>query len=226
MITQLKLIIVDFDGPINDLLTAKKTTIIELCDKFKIKLSKKALNNFINFIDYYYINNHINNYKDIVLQCLHRLNKDKQIRCNSIIASRISETFTDYLFDHLQPNISVLSALTKVKKIFPEIKFCIYTNQTGQYVEKFFQSNKLNITQFTKIYGGDLFLENKPSIKNLETICRDQNTKFNQTMIIGDDPTLDLLPAHLLGIKTILFNSVVYNCIKNESDLIKIMGSF
>lgn len=226
MTTQLKLVIIDFDGPINDLLAAKKITITKLCNKFKIKLSKKALNNFINFIDYYYINNHINNYKDIVHQCLHRLNKDKQIKCNPITISHISEEFTDYLSDHLKPNISVLWALKKVKKFFPEVKFCIYTNQTDKYVKKFFQSNQLDITQFTKIYGGDLFLETKPSIKNLETICRDQNANFNQTIMIGDDPTLDLLPAHLLGIKTVLFNPVVDSCLKNKSDLVKIMVSF
>lgn len=221
MKTKIKLIIIDFDGPINDLLTAKKITITELCNRFKIPLSPKALGNFINFIDYYYVHNHINNYKDLVQQCLYRLNEDNQIKCNHITAGRFSETFTDCLYNHLQPNRIVLSALAKVKQIFPEVKFCIYTNQTGQYVEKFFQLNRLNIAQFTKIYGSDLFLEPKPSIKNLETICQDQNTTFSQTVMIGDDPTLDLLPANLLGIKTVLFNPVVNNYIANESDLIK-----
>lgn len=220
MITNTKLIIVDFDGPINDLLSAKKKTIIALCDQFDITLSESALNNFINLIDHFYIHNHLDNYKNLIYQCLCHMKKNHQISCEINTINRFSDTFLSCLSKNLQPNKVVLSALTRTKQVFPEIKICVYTSQIDKYVVQFFQKNQIDMSLFTKIYGSNLFLELKPSIKNLKTICSEQKVATNQTMMIGDDPTLDLLPAHLLGMKTMLFNSVVYQHIKNDVDLL------
>jgi FMN phosphatase YigB (HAD superfamily) len=220
---KIKLIIVDFDGPINDLLSAKKKTIIELCKKFHINLNKKTRNEFVNFIDHYYVNDRIDNYKELIRRCLRRLKKDHLIVCEQDVIESFSDLFSVYLFDYLKPNKKIISALSKTKRAFPEIKICIYTNQSRQYVEDFFKKGHLDFTQFIKVYSKDFFKEHKPSIKNLETICHEQDVIFNQTMMIGDDPTQDLLPAYILGMKTILFNPIVTDQIKSGADLLTLV---
>lgn len=46
-------------------------------------------------------------------------------------------------------------------------------------------------------------------IKNLKKICRDFGVSYEETVIVGDNVAIDLMPAKLLKIKTILYTELV-----------------
>lgn len=59
------------------------------------------------------------------------------------------------------------------------------------------------------VYDRARLIEEKPSIKNLREICKTLGIVPERTMMIGDNPTQDLMPAKLLGMHTILMNPYV-----------------
>lgn len=221
---RVKLIITDFDGPINDLHYSKLNLIKKLFISYSVNYSDNLIANLINLIDNFYYNGEYNSYKSLIKDCLNYLSKNGDLDINYELLEAISSDFSNEIFDNLKPNTLMLDYLSNAKYNNKNLKICIYTSQHTDYVKKYLLLNKIDISFFCNIYGSDKFIEKKPSIKNLETICLENSVSFSETIMIGDEPTLDLLPAKLLGIKTALFNNLVDHHIKSESDIIDLLS--
>jgi HAD superfamily hydrolase (TIGR01549 family) len=59
----------------------------------------------------------------------------------------------------------------------------------------------------------------KPSLEALKRIIKEHNLEPQECIMIGDDATLDLMPAKMLGMKTILRSSYVDHFIEDFNEI-------
>lgn len=217
--SDINLIILDLDGPINDLTKGKIWAIKSLCKVLKIKLSQKILLTIINYIDQIYETKRIVDYKKILKFVISRLNSRKMIKINSEQKKYFIKNFPSFLAQKNYLNEDLLNIIKKIKQKYNKIKICLYSSQSEKHIGQFFKKSKVNTNLFDKIYSTRNSDEPKPSTKNLEGICKDLKTVPSRTVMIGDNVIVDLMPAKFIGIKTILYSKLVDYCAKNSQDL-------
>jgi len=216
----MKLIIMDFDGPINDLIEAKRITIKKISRKLKLSFSDEASWALINYIDQIYENKKIYDYKKLIIMSLDKLQKIQLTNLSKKEKVEFANMFFGILNKNQNINISTIESIMSVKNLYPSVKICIYTSQKNKDVIKCLRDQNLNIKLFDKIYGSDYFNESKPSIVNLNRICEEFNTNPKEVVVIGDNVTVDLAPASYLGMKTILLNKFITKTISSTSELV------
>ncbi|MFN3301605.1 MAG: HAD hydrolase-like protein [Patescibacteria group bacterium] len=87
--------------------------------------------------------------------------------------------------------------------------------------------NKVNLTEnnFTEIITTKMFKkETKPSLFILNYILKKYSLKPNECLMVSDDVFLDLMPAKILGMKTILISDYVDYLIKRANTLKKLIS--
>ncbi|MDD3614304.1 MAG: HAD hydrolase-like protein [Candidatus Pacebacteria bacterium] len=100
------------------------------------------------------------------------------------------------------------------------LKFIISQgNSKGDIIDLLQQSN-LAESDFTEIISTRLFKEeNKPSINILKYILKKYSLKPEECLMIGDDVCADLMPAKILGMKTVLISNYVDELSISDSQL-------
>lgn len=203
------LIILDFDGPINDLIQGKILAIKSLCRLLRIKLSRKSLVRIINYIDQVWEIRRIIDYQKNLKRVIKQLKLHDLIKMGLRQKNYFTKEFSSFLTRNQSCNKTLIQVVRKIKKRYRNIKVCIYSRQTKKDIQKFFNKFKININLFDGIYGREDFKEPKPSIKNLEIICRKLKVAPKKAIMIGDNVVVDLMPAKLLGMQTILYSRFI-----------------
>lgn len=212
----MKLIIFDFDGPINDLIEAKRKAIKDLSEQLKISFSDNASWSLINYIDQIYEIRKIHDYKELVTLSLEKLEKNDLLKLEVEQKSEFASRFKEVLYKQQKVNPNLFKDIQTIRKNDPAIKICIYTSQKEEDVTKFLGEFK---THFDKIYGRDYFDEPKPSVTNLIKIGNEFGISPKETIVFGDNVAVDLAPASYLGMKTILVNKFVSKTISSLEEL-------
>lgn len=209
-----KLIIVDFDGPINNLIKSKKSAIKNICRKINVKISPLGQIHLLTYIDQIYENKRIYSYKKIIKLGLRKLKRNKLIKINEKQITKFSSLFEEEI-STIKLNHRFLEILKKIKK---EKKFtlCVYTSQTRKWVTKALEGYK---NLFDHIYCQENFAEPKPSVQNIIKICKESGINPKNAIMIGDNPTIDLMPAKLLGMETVLINQFVDQLFQASQEL-------
>ncbi len=213
------LIILDFDGPINNLMQGKIAATKTLCQLLKIKLSQKALTRIINYIDQIWELKRITDYQRVLKYVLKQLKEQGLIEMNRGQADYFIKNFSFFLITKQSCNTDLIKIIQKIKKQHSKIKICIYSRQTKTDIQIFLKKFRIDISLFDGIYSRGDFDEPKPSIKNLERICEKLKTVPKRTVMIGDNIVVDLMPAKFLGMRTILYSKLVDYYIKSSQDL-------
>ncbi len=105
-------------------------------------------------------------------------------------------------------NIVLLNKLSEFKKV------CLYTSLSSNHLNSLFW--KLQLSKNIKIYTFESFPETKPSYRNLLHICKENKTKPKDTILFWDNVVVDLMPAKLLWIHTILITPYLDDVINAE----------
>lgn len=127
-----KLIIVDFDGPLNNLIKSKKYVIKNLCHKLNIEISHLGQIHLLTYIDQIYENKRIYSYKKIIKLGLKKLKRNKLIKINEKQITKFSSFFEEEI-STIKLNRRFLEVLEKIKKE-KKFTFCVYTSQTRKWV--------------------------------------------------------------------------------------------
>jgi len=216
------LIILDFDGPINDLIQGKILAIKSACRLLKIKLSQKNLTRIINYIDQAWEIKRIVDYRENLKFVIKQLKLQGLIKIGQQQENRFAKKFLFFLTKNQSYNRGLIQVVKKIKKQHNEIRVCIYSCQNKTDIQKFFNKFKIDINLFDVIYGKEDLDEPKPSIKNLEVICRKLKIAPNRAVMIGDNVVLDLMPAKLLGMQTILYSKFLDYWASSKQDFQRI----
>lgn len=208
-IAKIRLIIVDFDGPIHDLTSSKIAAAESLCKKLNVKLSKTTLSYLLNYIEQIYERRKIVDYQKILDIAMNELVKQGLIELDTEEKRYFIKNFPAHLNKYQVVNRELIHFIKKIKAKEKDLRVCVYSNQNTGYVKGFLNKFKIDLGVFDKIYGRNSFEEPKPSINNLKKICRDFGASYKQTVIVGDNVAVDLMPAKLLKIKTILYTEFV-----------------
>lgn len=94
-------------------------------------------------------------------------------------------------------------------------KICFYSSLSSSTLEQYFI--KANLTSDgIQIYSRDDLPQIKPSINNIQYICQLSQILPKRTVVIGDNIACDLMPAFLLGAKTLLVTPFVNELISSQ----------
>lgn len=102
--------------------------------------------------------------------------------------------------------IKFLNKLSETKKV------CLYTSLSKAKVD--FITSRCPLSSNILVFAREEQVESKPSISNLEAILRITNTPIDRAVLFGDNVAVDIMPAHLLGIKSVLVSNYVNAVIK------------
>jgi phosphoglycolate phosphatase-like HAD superfamily hydrolase len=215
----MKLLIFDFDGPINDLIEAKRAAIQNLSKQCGITFSDTASWGLINYIDQIYETEGIYDYKKLVEKSLGKLKENKLLAVGEKQKEQFVSMFTEALdkYQIIKPSLSKI--IGTVKQTYPHIKICIYTSQKEETVTKMLSDSKIERELFDKIYGREYFDEPKPSVVNLLKICKEFAVDPREVVSVGDNVSVDLAPASYLGMKTLLINKFVGMTVASIEDI-------
>jgi len=216
----MKLLIFDFDGPINDLIEAKRRTTNFLSKELGIKFSDLAIWGLINYIDQIYEKEKIVDYKKLVLKSLEKLQNNGSLVVSNEQKEKFSSRFQDILDKEQIIDLSVIKPIETIKNNNTNIRICIYTSQKEELVRNLLGKK---VIVFDKIYGREYFEEPKPSLTNLINICKDFEVEPKEVVLIGDNVAVDLAPGSYLGMKTILINRFVNEKTHSLDELTQIL---
>ena len=215
----MKLLIFDYDGPINNLIQGKKDTILNLSDELNLNFSNQNVWELINYIDQIYESQKIVDYTQLISTALRKMSGNNSIKILEEQIDQFSSKFSKGLNENIRFNLEIVKIIRGFKGKRHDAKVCIYTSQIQDGVQKFLDKLGVNHTLIDKIYDRDSFDEPKPSMQNLIQICKDFECRFDEATMIGDNVAVDLAPAAFLGIKTILINQLVDIAIKHPEEL-------
>lgn len=130
---------------------------------------------------------------------------DNNITINQDKAEELANTYFD--LNRIKPEIiKFLNKLSETKKV------CLYTSLSKAKVD--YITSKHQLSPNILVFAREEQVESKPSISNLEKILRITNTPIDRTVLFGDNVAVDIMPAHLLGIKAVLVSNYVDAVIK------------
>ncbi len=93
-------------------------------------------------------------------------------------------------------------------------KVCLYTSLPKIFFEKIIWDNLVNNN--IRIYTLESFQELKPSYNNLKTICLENECEPSKSILFWDNVIIDLMPAKLLWIRTVLVTPYLDEVIKED----------
>lgn len=130
---------------------------------------------------------------------------DSNIAIDDYKAEKLSNRY--YELNRIKPEvIQFLNKLSETNKV------CLYTSLSRQKVDSITSRHPLSSKVF--VFAREDQVESKPSIKNLESILHKLDTTVEKAVLFGDNVAVDIMPAHLLGIKTVLVSNYVDDVIK------------
>ena len=154
------------------------------------------------------------NIKKAILDfCLDENIKLEREKLADLVNIFIEEAFSSYKI--LDDFSEIAGTLTEKYNLY------LYTMSTRKEVEENFKTTCLSFEVFKKIYAREDLIEVKPSLLNLEKILSENNLAPKDCIMIGDSPMMDILPAKILGIKTVLFCSYTDSFLKNYYDFLE-----
>jgi len=112
-----------------------------------------------------------------------------------------------YELNRIKPEvIQFLNKLSETNKV------CLYTSLSRQKVD--FITSRYPLSSKVVVFAREDQVESKPSIRNLEIILHKLDIPVEKAILFGDNVAVDIMPAHLLGIKSVLVSNYVDGVIK------------
>lgn len=200
-----ELVIFDFDGPIVNLQEAKSKTMELLNTKLRLGMSEIEKNMLLVGIERAYKNFRLFDYKEILEVVLKQMADSGYLKVEQRQIDNFSKMFGGLVEKEIKIDSEVIGPMNRLR--VRGVKACFYSSQESSYVRKYLrQIPELNRI---KVFGRDYFKESKPSILNLLMICQEYSLSPNKVIMVGDNVAVDLLPAKLLGMETILISQHV-----------------
>lgn len=196
-----ELFIFDVNGVLDDLYGVKEKIIRGITKDEN--LTKKI----IVAIERLYENNKASDPGEVICNALHlhdiKLDASKVaiLRKNYFALNKISE-----------------GVLNLLKDLGDKRIVCLYTSLTLKNLKKLYPFPKWGLGKI-QLFTQESFIERKPSINNLIKICSANNVKPEKTILFGDNVAVDLMPAKLLGMKTVLVSCYVDVLVSNIKKL-------
>jgi len=105
-----------------------------------------------------------------------------------------------------------------------QLKFIFSQGNTKKDILLLLNKAKLNENDFTEIITTKMFKkETKPSLPVLNYILKKYSLKPKECLMVADDVFLDLMPAKILGMKTILISDYVDYLVKKINNFKKLI---
>ncbi len=220
---KIKLIVLDFDGVINELTPSKITAVKKLFKKLKIRADRRLIFNTLNYIEQIYETEKIVDYPKILSLVIDKLIKQGLININKKEIELFVQEFPRYLKTDSFINKKLLKRLLKIKRK-KKLVTCLYTSQSLVHIKEVLGKSEKEKKLFDRIFTLQDFDEPKPSIKNLEKICHQLKINPKNGLMVGDNVAMDLMPAKFLGMKTVLYSKVVDYCPTSLDELLKVFS--
>lgn len=202
-----KLIILDFDGPLNDLRAAKIKTLHLLGKQNEIQFTDTHVLEILNYIEQLYENEGLLSYVEILPRTFFFMQSRGLLSMTEGAVQNIAKQFSQILWENISIDHSPTTALEKCKL---DSMLCIYSSQSVQKIEEVLTRTDISKNLFSGIFGRDSFDEPKPSIKKSpKKICKSFGVHPEEAIMVGDNIAVDLAPAQALGITTILYGRAV-----------------
>lgn len=206
----LKNIIFDFDGVIRDYFTERR---IALKEAFISVNGIIPSDNLILEILLAIEKNDKNFPQKTMKWIINKALKDENIKDRK-------EIFKFYT-ENINKNRVINNTFLKNIDVIKRYKLFIFTSNSTSFVINwlaYFQLDGLFTIFSTKDFG-----KGKPCLSLLRTFIPSQNIDVKETIYIGDSFVDDILPAMILNIKTISFNSTSYKSTTSFDDIVKIL---
>lgn len=179
---QVKLLITDFNGVLDDYYRQKYTLLSNVLGED----NQHLLAALAVFTDTEYLVNHNATLEQSIDTFFthHGIEQDAATQA-VLLRDKVASSLTDEAHDFL----------TQLA-----IPYVIYTSQNAATMKQSLRGLHADV------YSRDRTGREKPSIQNLEMILRDYDMSPEQVCVIGDGLIDDLMPARLIGMKTILIS--------------------
>ena len=204
----IKAIIFDFSGTLDNL------------DDVRLSAVEKCLGDFRQNLTY---EERLEEAKEVIVE-IFRLDTEMQsasikdifqkailIKYGDEISDKI-ETLWEIYYAYRKEHRSLLKSFVDNFSIISKYKLFILTRTREETIIELLKN--YNMDECFKIYR-----TKKPSTETLKQIMKEHDLKPHECIMAGDDVILDLMPAKMLGMKTILRTGYV-DCFINNFDLI------
>lgn len=202
----MKAIIFDFSGTLDNL------------DEVRLMAVEKALEEIRGNISY---EERLNEAKEVIVEIFRLDNEMPSASVKDIFRKAITvrygddiclETLWDIYHAYRRDHRSLLESFVNNFPIICKYKMFILTRTREETIRELLKN--YSIDGYFSIYK-----TKKPSTETLKQIMKEHDLQPHECIMTGDDVTLDLMPAKMLGMKTILRSSYV-DCFINNFDLI------
>jgi len=215
----MKLIILDFDGPINNQIEAKREALQKTAEELSIELTEKNIWEIVNYIDQIYETEKIYDYAEIINKSLAKLVSNNSLNLNNETVDKFATIFSEKMQNivHLSRDVEIF--IKEARRKNADLNVCIYSTQIESEIKRLLNISGIDRNLFDRIYDRNYFEEPKPSTVNFEKILEDFHVEPREVVMVGDNVAVDLAPAKMLGIKTVLLNQFVDLTVNDISEL-------
>ncbi|MEQ8224013.1 MAG: HAD-IA family hydrolase [Candidatus Eremiobacterota bacterium] len=200
----IKAIIFDFSGTLDNLDEVRLSAVEKALEEIKRDLSGEE---------------RLNEAKEVIVEIFRLDNEMPSSSIKDIFQKAVTVRYGDHIcleklwdiyYAYRKAHRSLLGSFVNNFSVINEYKMFILTRTREETIRELLKN--YNIDEYFNIYR-----TRKPSTETLKQIMKEHDLKPHECIMAGDDVTLDLMPAKMLGMKTILRSSYV-DCFINNFD--------
>jgi FMN phosphatase YigB (HAD superfamily) len=201
----IKAIIFDFSGTLDNLDEVRLSAVERSLEEIRGHLSREE---------------RLNEAKEVIVEIFRLDNEMQSASIKDIFQKAITvkygdmslEKLWDIYHEYRKDHRGLLESFLNNFSIISKYKLFILTRTREETIRELLKN--YNIDEYFKIYR-----TKKPSTETLKLIMNEHALKPQECIMTGDDVTLDLMPAKMLGMKTILRSSYVDSFINNFDNI-------
>jgi FMN phosphatase YigB (HAD superfamily) len=201
----IKASIFDFSGTLDNLDEVRLSAVERSLEEIRGHLSREE---------------RLNEAKEVIVEIFRLDNEMQSASIKDIFQKAITvkygdmslEKLWDIYHEYRKDHRGLLESFLNNFSIISKYKLFILTRTREETIRELLKN--YNIDEYFKIYR-----TKKPSTETLKLIMNEHALKPQECIMTGDDVTLDLMPAKMLGMKTILRSSYVDSFINNFDNI-------
>ena len=208
----IKAIIFDFSGTLDNLDEVRLSAVEKILEEIRGEISREE---------------RLNEAKEVIVEIFKLDNEMQSASIKDIFQKAVTarygenvclETLWEIYYAYRKAHRGLLESFVNNFSVINEYKMFILTRTREETIIELLKNYNLN--EYFKIYK-----TKKPSTETLKQIMKEHDLKPQECIMTGDDVTLDLMPAKMLGMKTILRSNYVDCFINNFDGIEKVLKS-
>ncbi|MFB6089293.1 MAG: HAD family hydrolase [Candidatus Aenigmatarchaeota archaeon] len=216
----IRALIFDVNGTLDTMQEERIRALREVVGKLKPSLSdkgnRKTAEELLVAVEREDVKNASRPMKDIVRDALQDTFKESELEGHDL--EELYELYSEARKKYESIDETFLNIIEDLKEKY---KIFVLSQAGGEYIDRMLEEYDIHEV-FDGIYNTREF-KRKPNIEIYEKILEENDLKAGECVMIGDDSLLDLFPAKIAGLKTLLFSRYVDGAVSDYGDFKEII---